>query len=277
MTDPKPARTDADLRRTLAEFSVPSEPGNERLAMETVAEAVRDLDIRGENLERLKTAVAEATMNAMEHGNKYRAEVPVEVVVLVEDRDLMVRITDRGSGPPPSQGGDAPDLEAKLEGMQTPRGWGLFLIKSMVDEMSITGDDGHHTIELRRSSRSGRRKVMAVRHLNVEVRLESDVAVLDLMGEINGFAEEALNAAYAEADAKDTKTILLNFEGVDYINSTGIALIVGLLAKARASHKRLLACNLSEHYVEIFNITRLSDFMSVFPDEESAVEEASVS
>jgi serine/threonine-protein kinase RsbW len=134
--------------RVLRELSVPSEAGNERLAMEKVADAVRDLDIRGENLERLKTAVAEATMNAMEHGNKYRAEVPVEVVVLVEDQDLMVRITDRGSGPPPAKGGDAPDLEAKLEGMQTPRGWGLFLIKSMVDEMSITGDDRHHTIEL---------------------------------------------------------------------------------------------------------------------------------
>jgi anti-anti-sigma factor len=118
---------------------------------------------------------------------------------------------------------------------------------------------------------------MAVRHLNVEVRLESDVAVLDLMGEINGFAEEALNTAYQQADAKDTNTILLNFEGVDYINSTGIALIVGLLAKARASKKRLLACNLSEHYVEIFNITRLSDFMGIFPDEQSAVIEASVS
>ena len=148
MSDPNP-RTEAHLRRRLlAEFSVPSEPGNERLAMARVAEAIGELEVRGENLERLKTAVAEATMNAMEHGNKYRAEVPVEVVVLVEDQDLMVRITDRGSGPPPSRGGNAPDLEAKLEGMQTPRGWGLFLIKSMVDEMSITGDDGHHTIEL---------------------------------------------------------------------------------------------------------------------------------
>ena len=145
MSDPKSARTNADL---LAEFSVPSEPGNERLVMETVAEAVGGLDIRGENLERLKTAVAEATMNAMEHGNKYRPEVPVEVRVEVAERDLMVSITDRGSGPPPSRGGDVPDLEAKLEGMQTPRGWGLFLIKSMVDEMSISGDDGHHTIEL---------------------------------------------------------------------------------------------------------------------------------
>jgi anti-anti-sigma factor len=118
---------------------------------------------------------------------------------------------------------------------------------------------------------------MAVRHLNVEVRLEPDVAVLDLMGEINGFAEEALNTAYAQADAKDTKTILLNFEGVDYINSTGIALIVGLLARARVSKRRLVAFGLSDHYVEIFEITRLSDFMSVFPDEQSAVQEASES
>ena len=145
MTDRKPARTNAEL---LAEFSVPSEPGNERLVMETVSEAVGGLDIRGENLERLKTAVAEATMNAMEHGNKYRSEVPVEIQVLVADRDLLVRITDSGSGPPPAQAGDVPDLEAKLDGMQTARGWGLFLIKSMVDEMSITGDDGHHTVEL---------------------------------------------------------------------------------------------------------------------------------
>jgi anti-anti-sigma factor len=118
---------------------------------------------------------------------------------------------------------------------------------------------------------------MAVHHLEAEVRQERGVVVLDLRGEINGFAQEALDAAYSEAESNDPETILLNFEGVDYINSTGIALIVGLLAKARASHKRLLACNLSEHYVEIFNITRLSDFMSVFPDEESAVIEASVS
>ena len=63
------------------------------------------------------------------------------------------------------------------------------------------------------------------------------------------------------------ETILLNFEGVDYINSTGIALIVGLLARARASKRPLLASNLSEHYMEIFDITHLSDFMSLFPDE----------
>src|ERR687897_2831276 len=118
---------------------------------------------------------------------------------------------------------------------------------------------------------------MAVQHLEASVRPEPGGAVLDLRGEINGFGQEALNAAYAEAETRDPEAIILNFEGVDYINSTGIALIVGLLARARASKRKLLAYGLSDHYVEIFNITRLSDFVSVLPDEESALNEASAS
>ena len=118
---------------------------------------------------------------------------------------------------------------------------------------------------------------MAVRHLEAGVRQERGGVVLDLRGEINGFAQEALDAAYAEAESNDPEVILLNFEEVDYINSTGIALIVGLLAKARVSKRRLVAYGLSDHYVEIFEITRLSDFMGVFPDEESAMSETSVS
>ena len=133
--------------RILRELSVPSEPGNERMAMETVAEAISDLDIRSENLERLKTAVAEATMNAMEHGNHYRAELPVLIEVSASDTQLSVKITDEGSGPPAFHA-ETPDLEAKLEGMQSPRGWGLFLIKNMVDDMEVTGDEHHHTVEL---------------------------------------------------------------------------------------------------------------------------------
>jgi len=118
---------------------------------------------------------------------------------------------------------------------------------------------------------------MPANHLEASVRLKPGGAVLDLHGEINRFAQEALDAAYAEAEAKDPEAILLNFEGVDYIDSTGIALIVGLLARARASKRHLLAYGLSDHYVEVFKITRLSEFMSVFPDEESALSEASVS
>ena len=134
-------------RRTLAELSIPSEPGNERRATEEVARAVSGLGVPQRTLERLKTAVAEATMNAMEHGNHYRAEVPVVIEVSASDAELSVKITDEGSGPPAFHS-EMPDLEAKLEGMQTPRGWGLFLIKNMVDDMNVTGDEHHHTVEL---------------------------------------------------------------------------------------------------------------------------------
>lgn len=97
------------------------------------------------------------------------------------------------------------------------------------------------------------------------------VAVIELHGEVNNSAEEALNRAYEEATTEDPGTILLNFSDVDYINSTGIALIVTLLARARKEHRELLACGLSDHYVEIFSITRLSDFMSLYADEAAAL------
>jgi anti-sigma regulatory factor (Ser/Thr protein kinase) len=126
---------------------VPSEAGNERRAMEEVAGTVEGLGLPDRTLERLKTAVAEATMNAMEHGNRYREEAPVLIEVSATDAELSVKITDEGSGPAAFDP-QTPDLEAKLDGAQTPRGWGLFLIKSMVDEMNVTGDERHHTVEL---------------------------------------------------------------------------------------------------------------------------------
>lgn len=133
--------------RTLADFSLASEAGNERPAMKRVAEAVEGLALPPERLDRLKTAVAEATMNAMEHGNKYQPEVPVAIQVLASQAALLVRITDRGSGPI-SPDPEAPNLASKLSGTQSPRGRGLFLIENMVDEMRVSGDESSHTIEL---------------------------------------------------------------------------------------------------------------------------------
>jgi anti-sigma regulatory factor (Ser/Thr protein kinase) len=131
----------------LATFAVASEPGNERQAMEQVSELVAPLGLGASRLERLKTAVAEATMNAMEHGNQYRADAPVHIVVKKNAGALAVTITDQGGGQPIVQK-EMPDLLAKLAGEQSPRGWGLFLIKNMVDEMNIYTDESHHTVEL---------------------------------------------------------------------------------------------------------------------------------
>jgi len=103
------------------------------------------------------------------------------------------------------------------------------------------------------------------------VRFENGAAIIDLQGEINAAAETELNAAYQTADRINPEVVVLNFEQVVYINSTGIALIVGLLAQARKAHRRLVVYGLSEHYQEIFRITRLSDFMQIYSDERSAL------
>ncbi len=152
MSDPKsPLQRDAKGNnpgpQTLADFSLPSEPGNERRATQEVARAVSGLGLPERTLERLKTAVAEGTMNAMEHGNHYRAELPVLIEVSASEAEISVKVTDEGSGPPAFHS-KTPDIEAKLEGEQSLRGWGLFLIRNLVDDMNVTGDEHHHTVEL---------------------------------------------------------------------------------------------------------------------------------
>jgi serine/threonine-protein kinase RsbW len=141
---PKPRRLDA--------FELPSEPGNERLALARVAECVQGLGLPDGRLEKLKTAVAEATMNAIEHGNGNRAEIPVEVEVTQNGDEIVVAISDQGgdSGDSGVSSGAAeePDLLKKLDGGQSPRGWGLFLIRNMVDAMDITTNGQRHTIWL---------------------------------------------------------------------------------------------------------------------------------
>ena len=131
----------------LAEFDLPSEPGNEREAMARVEEAIAGTGLEAARLERLKTAVAEATMNAMEHGNEYRPDRPVSIRVLGSADSVRVQVSDLG-GATELPEREAPDLEAKLAGLQRPRGWGLFLIEQMVDEARVTGDEGRRTLEL---------------------------------------------------------------------------------------------------------------------------------
>ena len=132
---------------TLVKFELPSDPGIEREAMEKVADAVRSLGIPTTSMERLKTAVAEATMNAIEHGNKFRSDLTVLIELFSTPERLKVRITDHGGGQP-IPNAIHPDLDAKLAGRQSPRGWGLFLIKNMVDDMKVYSDDTHHVVEL---------------------------------------------------------------------------------------------------------------------------------
>ena len=111
---------------------------------------------------------------------------------------------------------------------------------------------------------------MTANELQAAVRERGGVPVIDLTGDVNSDAEGALNDAYASATAGGTDSVVLNFARADYINSTGIALIVGLLAQARTSGIEVKAFGLSDHYREIFEITRLADFMTIADNEDGA-------
>jgi len=112
---------------------------------------------------------------------------------------------------------------------------------------------------------------MTTSELQASVRKRDGVSLIDLTGDVNAGAEAVLNDAYAGATSGGAGPVVLNFERADYINSTGIALIVGLLAQARTSGIEVKAYGLSDHYREIFEITRLADFMTIADNEERAV------
>jgi anti-anti-sigma factor len=104
-----------------------------------------------------------------------------------------------------------------------------------------------------------------------EIRSLPGCAVIELRGEVDGWAAATMSAAYDAAVAGDEPPcVLLDFAHVDYINSTGIALIVSILAKARAEGRQVIASGLTDHYRQIFAITRLSDFIQLYDDIDSA-------
>ena len=107
------------------------------------------------------------------------------------------------------------------------------------------------------------------------VRRVSPVAsVIDIQGEVSAFAENVLMGAYTEASQPGTRYIILNFSGMDYMNSSGIGLLVTLLIRINRQKQRMLAYGLSEHYKHIFEMTRLDDAIGIHDTEAAALADA---
>ena len=113
---------------------------------------------------------------------------------------------------------------------------------------------------------------MSKASITTDVRkTENGVSIIDIGGEVNGFSEEALAAAYDEASENGVRAILLNFEDLEYMNSSGIGLLVMILIRAQRNKQRLMACGLNEHYQQIFALTRLNEAIAIYPGEAEAL------
>ncbi len=134
--------------KLLSEFYIDSQPGNELVATDQVRQSVEELGLTAKRLASLNMAVSEATVNAMEHGNYFNLDLPVVIQVLQNKRTLAIRVIDSGLGGPIPTDVPEPDSPVKSEGHENPRGWGLFLMRSLVDELHVSGDETHQVVEL---------------------------------------------------------------------------------------------------------------------------------
>jgi anti-sigma B factor antagonist len=120
-----------------------------------------------------------------------------------------------------------------------------------------------------------RRNEMPQAQVKMNVRNAGEKAsIIDVEGELTAFAEGVLMDAYNQASDGQVRAIILNFEDLEYMNSSGIGLLVTLLIRINREKQRLLTYGLSEHYRSIFQITRLDDAIAIHDSEEEAVRAA---
>jgi anti-sigma B factor antagonist len=110
-------------------------------------------------------------------------------------------------------------------------------------------------------------------HMNVR-RVSEQVSIVDVQGELTAFAEDVLMNAYSQASDSGVHAIILNFQGLEYMNSSGIGLLVTLLIRMNRAKQKLLTYGLSEHYQSIFQITRLDDAIGIYDTEQEAIRAA---
>jgi anti-sigma B factor antagonist len=275
MTQPASHATQQPEWQPLAEFTLSSDPGDEHLAMQQVVAAVQYLHLPPARLKRLKMAVTDATLRAIEYRSKYRPDFPLSIRVLASQEAMTVHAANQESSRPrPTT--QAPELEA-----YSPWGWGFFLIERRVAGMKVTGDPPRHIIELflflegeqhGSETYQTRRDAMYQTKVTMDVRKASDeVSILDIQGGVTSFAENALTDAYTQASADGTRAIILNFSDLEYMNSSGIGLLITFLIRANRQGQQLLAFGLNEHYQHIFALTRLNEVIQIYDTEAEAL------
>ena len=131
----------SNLKSRNVEIRLPSVMGYEKVAMSTAAALAKLKGFPEDRIEDLKTAVAEACINAIEHGNRMNEKLSIGVVISVDDDELEVKVIDDGKGMNKQQA--KPDIDKKMHGEEDPRGMGMFLIQALVDEAEwVAGTDG---------------------------------------------------------------------------------------------------------------------------------------
>ena len=113
--------------------------------------------------------------------------------------------------------------------------------------------------------------MMLTDELSVSIRQRAGVVIIDLAGDVTTFAEDKINSAYRQVTGQGATNILLHFQQNDYINSAGIAILIGIATEAQRNNQRIAISGLSQHFQRIFRMVGLAQYMDIYADEEEAI------
>ncbi len=130
-----------DLAQTTVEIHIPSQLGYEKIAIASVSAVAHKMGFSKDRVDDLKTAVGEAVANAIEHGNQLNVEIKVLVILTIQEKSLALNVVDQGHKPIPS-------VPPNREDRDDNRGWGMFLIQSLVDEVEVVAEPGRNEMRM---------------------------------------------------------------------------------------------------------------------------------
>ncbi len=130
-----------DSSQTTVEIHIPSQLGYEKIAIASVAAVAHKMGFSDDRVDDLKTAVGEAVANAIEHGNQLNVEIKVIVLLTIQEKSLALNVVDQGHKP-------IPQVPPNREGRDDNRGWGMFLIKNLVDEVEVVAKPGRNEMRM---------------------------------------------------------------------------------------------------------------------------------
>ncbi|RSL18677.1 anti-anti-sigma factor [Edaphobacter aggregans] len=265
------------------ELRLPSRLGYEKVAMNTAASVAKLMGFADERVEDLKTAVAEACINAMEHGNKLDETLSVSVILSMDAHSLEVKVLDTGSGPKGTKA--APDIDRKMQGEEDARGMGMFLIRALVDEAEwvsspSAGSYARMVIHLKRTDAQDQttqaiEERATMQEQGTQVKMEEvscgtgPITVLRFAGDITSTSQAAVLGTY-QGLPESVKRILLDFSRVEYLNSSGIALIIQMMIAASKRGQTIQTFGLTAHFQKVFTMVGITKYTTLHPDETTA-------
>jgi len=208
----------------------------------------------------IKLALQEAVINAVEHGNKLRDDLSVQVDIEADGKQLVIRVTDQGQGFDYQKIPD-PTLPENIEKL---RGRGLFLIRHAMDKIDFSNNG--RTIIMTKYLKEGRRVRM-----RTEVEIIAGVAVLTLEGEINITNSAKLSEDCAKLINQGINKILVDFEKVTFIDSSGLAALMEMVKLLKGKKGALALSNVNKQIKGIFEITKFNKVFDIYENREAAL------